>query len=360
MRYIVQAVSIVTVICLFGAPVRTLSEGSAVDVEVLSQEFDNPWAVVTAPDGDLYITETRGRISIWRDDRLIGRLKGIPDVKDVGQGGLLDLAFHPNYPATPWLYLSYSTTRRLQPFTRVTRFKLTHGVLSDPHPILDGDTGTDGAHFGSRLLFDKNGYLFITLGERHRKEKAQELSSLLGKIVRLNDDGSIPNDNPFFGRKGVRGEIYSLGHRNPQGIDEHPRTGAIYVTEHGPSGYDAPPGGDEINLLKAGFNYGWPIMHHRMTRPGMEPPVIEYTPAIAPSGAIFYRGNIYPQWSNSLFYATLRGQALFRTTFDGKNPRSQEKLLDRQYGRLRDVSQGSDGALYVITTSGKLLRVRPK
>lgn len=333
---------------------------AAYRVDTVLSGLSNPWAVVPADDGSLFITETRGRIRVVTPGGSITSLQDPPRVVATGQGGLLDLAFHPDFATNRWLYLAYSVGGRGSLRTRVTRFTLKGHRLMSPHPIVDGPPGTDGAHFGCRLLFGPDRKLYITLGERHQPRKAQDLRYLHGKILRVNDDGSIPHDNPFVARPHARGEIFTYGHRNPQGLDVHPVSGVLYATEHGPSGYDAPHGGDEINIIKGGNNYGWPVIHHRQRRRGMVTPRVEYTPAVAPSGAVFYVGGGFPQWKHDFFFAALRGQAVHRIKFDGTRVVEAGRLLVGEYGRLRDVASGHDGSLYVLTTSGRLLRMRPE
>lgn len=331
-----------------------------IKVTTLADDLDNPWAVVPGPDNNLYITETHGRIKVFSQGELAYSITGLPDdIKEKGQGGLLDIVFHPNFNQNRWIYLSYSVGGWFEYYTRVTRFTLKNRNLSNPLHIIDGSPGSDGAHFGSRLIFDRKGYLYITLGERHHKEQAQDLSTYYGKVLRLNDDGSVPKDNPFVNQGKSKPEIFTYGHRNPQGMDMHPATGEIYVSEHGPSGYDAPGGGDEINKLIKGGNYGWPIIHHKQARQGMVSPLVEYTPAIAPSGAVFYHGNKFPNWNYDFFYAALRGQALYRLKIKNGVAIDQERLLHDRFGRFRDIASAANGLLYAITTNGRLLEIAP-
>ncbi|MFQ5540279.1 MAG: PQQ-dependent sugar dehydrogenase [Candidatus Binatia bacterium] len=331
----------------------------SVRAEVLLEGLRDPWAVVSAPDGGLYITEARGQIYKYGQGQLSQPLRRVPRVTHSGQGGLLDFVFHPQFDHNKWIYLSYSVGPFHNMRTRVTRFTLDDDELKNPVILVEGGKGSDGAHFGSRLVFGKDGKLYVTIGERHQKELAQHLGYLNGKVLRLNDDGTVPNDNPFVGVRGARPEIYSYGHRNPQGIDVHPVSGLIFITEHGPTGYDAPGGGDEINVIEKGGNYGWPVIHHQLTHPDMKSPLVEYTPAVAPSGASFYLGDIIPEWENDFLFATLRGAALYRLKIDGKNVVEHEVLFEGEFGRLRDVASGKDGYLYVISEGGELIRIGP-
>jgi len=217
--------------------------------------------------------------------------------------------------------------------------------------IFQGFPGSDKPkHFGCRMAFGLDGKLYFTLGERGEGKRAQDLMDLNGKTLRLNEDGTLPSDNPFAGRKDARPEIFSYGNRNSQGMAVKPGTGHIFQTEHGPSWNDAPGGGDEVNIIIAGGNYGWPVVHHRDNREGMIAPLLEYTPAVAPSGAMFYTGDLFPQWKNDFFFATLVGRKLVRVKFHDQEPQEQEFLMEGQFGRLRAVAQGIDGSIFVITS----------
>jgi len=336
----------------------TPAPATVIEDVVVRQDLDSPWAVVTSPDGRIWITEQDGKIKIFDASfQLRETLSGLPDLEAVGQGGLLDLAFHPQFLQNGWIYLAYTVEKNRGYNTQINRFTYRGGRLQERKIILDGPSGTDSAHFGCRLVFDDAGLLYASFGDRHQKEKAQALDSLHGKTVRLSDNGAIPRDNPF----GATNPIFTLGHRNPQGLDIHPLSRKLVVSEHGPTGYDAPGGGDEINVLKSGGNFGWPVVHHRLNREGMEAPLQEYTPAIAPSGIVFYTGNKIPQWKNDLFVAALRGSALYRLRIDANSQLiAEEKLLDNKYGRLRDVANAPDGTLLVISDGGKLIQLKPR
>jgi aldose sugar dehydrogenase len=337
----------------------TAAVGNAAIVDkVVISGLQNPWAVVPSPSGEIWISEMAGGIKIYDAGyRLKSTLKNFTNVKAYGQGGLLDIAFHPRFTNNHWIYLAYVVEQNGKHNTRVSRFTYTNGILNEAKMMIDGPSGDDGAHFGCRLVFDRAGFLYASFGERHQKEKAQAQDSLHGKIVRLTDDGQIPKDNPF----GASNAVFSIGHRNPQGLDIHPLNGKLYDSEHGPSGYDAEGGGDEINLIKAGANYGWPIIHHKLTKAGMEAPLVEYTPAVAPSGAAFYTGSLITQWKNDFFVAALRGQRLIRLRIDKDGAVTEsEMLLQGKYGRLRDVGNSPDGSLLVLTDDGRLIRLSPQ
>ncbi len=353
--------------------------------EILSN-LSSPWGLAFSPSKLLFVTEKTGAIKVFKDGIFQYNLAGLPrDIATVGQGGLLDIVFHPEFQKKPYLYLSYTTKTRANPHdginTRVSRFTLSNEkTLTSEKILVQGGFGTDGAHFGSRLAFDSKGYLFITIGERHHKEKAQELSYLNGKILRLHDDGRIPDDNPFVGTPHARGEIFSLGHRNPQGLDIHPLSNTPFVSEHGPSGYDAYlPGlgsvgkADEVNAIFSGKNYGWPILFgspkilpwtNRMINfarnPNIQAPLVEFTKpdGIAPSGSAFYTGKSFPSWENDLFVTALRGYILrLKITKDGQLIES-EKIIPNGFYRLRDVTTGPNGSLFAIAANG-IIEIKP-
>jgi len=322
-------------------------------VETVVQGLEGPWAICFVPDGRMLITEKPGRIRIIdSQDGQPRHLTGTPTVKTDNQAGLLDMALHPRFEQNRWIYLSYSVETDDGDMTQVSRHTLEGDTLTDAQIIFHSTPVNNGKskHYGSRISFGADNKLYVTVGERGEGERAQDLMDLNGKTLRLNDDGSVPEDNPFVGRNDARPEIFSYGNRNSQGMDVQPGTGLIFQTEHGPSWNDAPGGGDEVNIIEAGKNYGWPIIHHRQTRPGMEAPLLEYTPAIAPAGCAFYTGQAFPRWTGDFFFTNLVGRRLIRVKFDGRTPVEQEILLMNSFGRLRDVADGPDGLLYVITS----------
>jgi aldose sugar dehydrogenase len=334
----------------------------------LSRDLEQPWSLAFLPDGRLLITERPGRLRIFANGRLERTpLGGVPRVYASGQGGLLDVCLHPDFARNRGLYLSYSAAGAGGAATAVARAELADGGLRGATPIFEALPRTSGGlHFGSRIAFDRAGLMYVTAGERYQMRRAQDLGDLAGKVVRLRDDGSVPPDNPFVGRAGARPEIFTWGHRNPQGLAMHPDIGRMWLAEHGPRG------GDELNLLAAGANYGWPLATHGIdysgarisdhkSLPGMEDPVRVWVPSISPSGLCFYTGDRFPGWKGSIFTGALSNEALFRIELDGERYRGEERLLVGRLPYIRDVRQGPDGLLYIVTHSddGGLFRLEP-
>lgn len=334
-------------------------------VTTLARGMNAPWSLAFLPDGRMLVTEKPGRLRVIEHGALLpAAVSGTPRVASGGQGGLLDVALHPAHAENGWIYLSYAAPGEGGSGTEVMRARLDGQRLVEQQVIFRQQPKVNSSHhFGSRLAFGRDGYLYVTLGERGEREQAQNPDQHLGKIVRLRDDGSVPPDNPFVGRAGARPEIYSLGHRNVQGIAIHPRSGKVWTHEHGPQG------GDEINVLRAGANYGWPVITYGVNyftgsrigvgthQAGMEQPLYKWVPSIAPSGMAFYDGTLFPQWQGNLFVGSLKFQTLVRLTLDGERVTGEQRLLSG-IGRVRDVRQGPDGALYLIADD-KLLRLQP-
>ena len=341
-------------------------------VEVVATGVRVPFGMAFLPDSRALVTDRPG--TLWLLDIHTGamtRVAGVPAVSDSVDGGLLDIEVHPEYARNGWLYFSYSEKTDTGKATVVERARLRDARLVDrqrlftAYPAVAGDY-----HFGSRLAL-KNGYLFITLGERELSALAQELWTDLGKIVRLYDDGRIPNDNPFVGRAGARPEIWSYGHRNPHGLAFHPLTGELWESEHGPLG------GDEINVIKHGLNYGWPTVTFGreydggpvgdgLTQaPGMEPPAFHYATSAALSGIAFYTGSAFPQWRNNLFVGAMTPRFLARLVVANGRVEREEKLLLEKKWRVRVIQTGPDGFLYLGVqrasdgTGGVIARIRP-
>jgi len=341
-------------------------------LEVVATGVRVPFGMAFLPDSRALVTDRPG--TLWLLDIRTGamtRVAGVPAVSDSVDGGLLDIEVHPDYTHTGWLYFSYSEKTDTGKATVVERARLRDARLVDrqrlftAYPAVAGDY-----HFGSRLAL-KDGYLFITLGERELSALAQELWTDLGKIVRLYDDGRIPNDNPFVGRPGARPEIWSYGHRNPHGLAFHPQTGELWESEHGPLG------GDEINVIRRGLNYGWPTVTFGreydggpvgdgLTQaPGMEPPVFHYATSAALTGIAFYTGSAFPQWRNNLFVGAMTPRFLARLVVANGRVEREEKLLLEKKWRVRVVQIGPDGFLYLGVqrasdgTGGVIARIRP-
>lgn len=319
-------------------------------VETVVGNLRVPWSIVWAPDGRMIFTERAGRVRVFENGKLRPEpLFSVPDVEPSGESGLMGLVLHPQFASNHLLYLSY-VSRSDSQYVRVVRYRETGTGLTDRKVIIESIPSAQ-FHAGCRLRFGPDGKLYITTGDATRRELAQMLDSLAGKILRLNDDGTIPADNPFVGKQGARPEIWSYGHRNPQGIDWQPGTNLLFETEHGPSGFDGPGGGDEVNIVEKGKNYGWPVIHHTQTHPGMEAPLLEYTPACAPASGMLYRGTAFPRFSGNFFFGCLAGKRIIRVVLDGRRVVSQENLLEGKYGRIRDVAQGPDGYLYFSTSN---------
>jgi glucose/arabinose dehydrogenase len=274
----------------------------------------------------------------------------VPDVEPRGESGLMSIALHPQFATNHLLYLSYAYNSNGQQQVRVVRYRETPNGFVDRQVIIENVPAAQ-FHAGCRLRFGPDGKLYITTGDATDRQIAQQLNSLGGKILRLNDDGTVPTDNPFAGRSDARPEIWAYGSRNAQGIDFQPGTNLLWETEHGPSGFDGPGGGDEVNVIERGKNYGWPVIHHRQTRDGLESPILEYTPACAPGSGTFYRGSQFPQFKGNFFFGCLVGQRIIRVVTNGRQVVSQENLLEGKYGRIRDIAEGPDGYIYFSTSN---------
>lgn len=323
--------------------ILTTADGVRFAVETVVTSLEVPWALAFAPDGRLFVTERPGRVRII--DLASGRSDlalTLDDVFSQGEAGLLGLALDPDFAGTRLVYLYYSARRATGgPVNRVVRYREAGSTLGERVVLVDNIPAAQ-IHDGGRLRFGPDGLLYITAGDAAAMALAQDLGSLAGKLLRLNRDGSTPRTNPFSS------PIYSYGHRNPQGLDWHPATGDLWAAEHGNIG------NDEVNVIDAGANFGWPVIQGAQSMAGMRTPITFYNPAIAPSGASFYRGTRFPRFANNLFVATLRGTHLLRLTPDPSSPRrvvAEERLLDGTFGRLRDVVSGPDGLLYLATNN---------
>lgn len=323
---------------------------SAFKVETVIPNLEVVWSIVWAPDGRMFFTERAGRVRVFENGKLRAEpVFVVPDVEPKGESGLMSLALHPQFASNHLLYLSYAYNSGGTQ-VRVVRYRETATGLTDRKVIIENIPAAQ-FHAGCRLRFGPDGKLYVTTGDATDRQLAQQLNSIAGKILRLNDDGTVPSDNPFVGRSDARPEIWAYGSRNAQGIDFQPGTNLLWETEHGPSGFDGPGGGDEVNIIERGKNYGWPVIHHLARQAGMESPVLEYTPACAPASGMFYRGSKLPAFKGNFFLGCLRGERIIRVTTNGRQVVSQEDLLKGQYGRIRDIAEGPDGYIYFSTSN---------
>ncbi|MCB1775316.1 MAG: PQQ-dependent sugar dehydrogenase [Gammaproteobacteria bacterium] len=352
-------------------PPQTLdSDLYRVEAETIANGLENPWAVAFLPDGGYLVTERPGRLRLISaaGELLPQAVGGLPPIAQAGQGGLLDVVLHPDFATNRWVYFSFAEAGSGGVGTAVARGRLNGMQLDDTEVLFRMSNKTSsGRHFGSRLVFDNAGYLFITLGDRGDRPRAQALDDHAGSVIRLHDDGSIPTDNPFSGQAGVLPGIYSYGHRNLQGAALHPVTGELWTHEHGPQG------GDEVNIPRPGLNYGWPVITYGVeygigtsigegtAKAGMEQPLHYWVPSIAPSGMAFYTGAAFPAWQGNLFVGGLKFRQLVRLELEGEQVTHEERLFTGELGRIRDVRQGPDGLLYLLTDAGngELIRLRP-
>jgi aldose sugar dehydrogenase len=340
-----------------------------IKIDTVAKIGDVPWCIAFLPGGDLLVTERGGDLYRIGTDKNRQKINGVPQVKAQGQGGLLDILPHPNFSVNQIVYLSYSKPEDGNPgksTTAVMQAKLDGNTLQEQHDIFVAKPySSTQHHYGGRMVFDKNGYLFVSVGERgNEKQNPQTLANDLGKIHRLKDDGSIPADNPFVSSKKSSPSIYCYGNRNPQGLAVHPSTGAVWESEHGPMG------GDEINLIEAGKNYGWPVITYginyngtpitdKTSMPGMEQPLHFWVPSIAPSGLAFVQGDKYKAWEGNVLSGSLKFHWLSRCKTEGTVLSSEESML-KDIGRMRDVKMGPDGYIYITVESpGYVLRLLP-
>ncbi|SFF25760.1 Glucose/arabinose dehydrogenase, beta-propeller fold [Fontimonas thermophila] len=346
---------------------RFPSAHGAVEVVRIAQGLEHPWSLAFLPDGRLLVSERPGRLRlIGRDGTVSAPLAGVPAVSARGQGGLLDIALAPDFAQSQRLYFCYAEARARDNGTTLAHARLTDGGLTDLRVIFRQQPSWPGQHhFGCRIVFAASDTLYLTLGDRNSaREHVQSLDTHIGKIVRLRADGSVPADNPYVGIPGVRPEIWSVGHRNVQGAALHPQSGRLWAHEHGPRG------GDEVNVVRAGYNYGWPVITYGEEyfggkigegthKSGMEQPVHYWVPSIAPSGMAFYTAERFPAWRGNLFVGSLKFGLLVRLTLDGERVVGEERLLEGLGQRIRDVRQGPDGYLYLLTdaSDGAVLRV---
>lgn len=341
--------------------------GYTFNVETINNEVKAPWSIAFLPEGGMLVTEKKGALVTVRDGKRIAAVQDIPEIWAKGQGGLLEVALHPDYAENGWVYLAFSRQNGDgSGSTSIVRGRIQQNEWVDHQDVFvvpEAHHSRAGRHFGTRLVF-KDGYLFFSIGDRGAKDRAQDLSSPNGKIHRIHDDGRIPEDNPFKEKPNAFASIWTYGNRNPQGLDLHPETGEIWESEHGPRG------GDEINIIRKGDNYGWPVITYGMNyggtpitektaAPGLEQPILYWTPSIAVCGIDFYEGGLFPEWKNNLFAGGLRSEELHRLVIEG-NKIVQDEIILRDIGRVRDVASGPDGALYLVLNGpDRIVRLTP-
>ena len=339
-------------------------------VQSVLSGLDHPWGMVFLNDEQILITERSGTMRLVNIRSGQSQdVQGLPEITEVGQGGLMDVVLHPDFAKNGLVYFSFAASDGSGAGTEVARAKLVDSELRDVEVLFAAlPKSRGGRHFGSRLLFDPERFLYITLGDRGKRPQAQALTTHPGSIIRLNEDGAVPDDNPFLKHDLARPEIYTYGNRNVQGIALQPRTNRVWAHEHGPQG------GDEVNIIVSGTNYGWPIITYGKNygtgtdigegthKEGMAQPVHQWTPSIAPSGMTFYDGDKFPNWRGDLFVGSLKFELLVRLEVDGDKIVAEEWLLQRKFGRIRDVRVGPDGLLYLLTdeSDGELLRLQPR
>lgn len=366
-RGVRKALALLAVASVVGA--AEVSEEPRFEVVTLAEKLNHPWSIAFLPDGRLLITERAGQLRLLQDGRLRpDPIFGLPAIAQRGQGGLLDVVLHPNFERNRMLYLSYTARSEEGYGTEVIRALFNEDRLENSEVIFRAlPKSRGGRHFGSRLVFLSDGSLLVTLGDRGHRPNGQDLSSHAGSVIRLHEDGSIPGDNPFRGVDGARPEIYTYGNRNVQGIAVDRATDTVWLNEHGPQG------GDEVNILVVGGNYGWAEITYGRNygigtrigeghrRDDVTEPVHQWTPSIAPSGMTFYDGDAFPQWRGNLFTGSLKFHMLSRLVLEDRIAVREEQLLVGKLGRIRDVRQGPDGYLYLLVDAqnGKLVRLEP-
>ncbi|MBB6005370.1 PQQ-dependent sugar dehydrogenase [Arcicella rosea] len=350
----------------------TKSSTEGLKIETVVTGLNVPWGIAFLPNGDMLVTERTGQLRLVHEGKLVAEpIQGLPAIVSKGQGGLLDIKLHPNYVKNGWIYFTYSSPAAEGETgkgsnTALMRAKLVGNTLTEQKVVFKATPNvTTNHHYGGRIAFDRAGYLFLTVGERGQQDEAQKLTTFQGKVVRLHDDGTVPTDNPFVGKEGARPEIYSYGHRNPQGFVINPTTGDLWEHEHGPQG------GDEVNILKKGANYGWPaitfgigydnaVISSDTARAGMEQPITYYRPSIAPCGMTFVTSKKFPDWKGNLLIGSLKFHYIKRCVIKNNKVVSQETIFEN-IGRVRDIKEGPDGNIYVaVESTGSIVKISPE
>ncbi|MGZ5148739.1 MAG: PQQ-dependent sugar dehydrogenase [Burkholderiales bacterium] len=363
-------IALISISCA-GEKTPVQSEKHSFNVVTLVEGLQNPWSIAWLPDGRMLITERAGRLRIvGKNFRLDPQIvEGLPETVVRGQGGLFDVVPHPNYKDNGWIYISYSGPGEGGHGTELMRAKLEGHRLVEQQVLFRAQPKTrHDIQFGGRIVFDGKNHVFLTLGDFGDMRRAQRLDDHTGSVIRLNEDGSVPKDNPFVGRKDAKPEKFTYGHRNIQGAALHPQTGELWTHEHGPQG------GDEINIIRPGRNYGWPVITYGANygsgtkigegtqKAGMEQPLYYWVPSIAPSGLAFYEGDKFLNWRGNMLVGSLKDEMLVRLELDGEKVTKEERLLKGAIGRIRDVRVGPDGLIYLLTDErrGILARLEPK
>jgi len=374
MKNPIYSLLIITLITFSACAQQTDSKIKAEDptkinytTEVVVPNLNIPWGMAFLPDGSMLITEKTGELIHFKNGEKTS-IDGLPEVYVRGQGGLMDIELHPDYENTGWIYLTYNSPEGEGEGgnTALMRAKINNNSLIEKELLYKAEPNSKkGQHFGSRIEFDNDGYLYFSIGERGQRDvNPQDITRDCGKIYRLNDDGSIPTDNPFVNTENAKKAIFSYGHRNPQGMAKNPLTGAIWVNEHGPRG------GDEINIIAKGKNYGWPVISYGINysgtpftditeKEGMEQPFFYWVPSIAPSGMAFITSDIYPEWKGNILVGSLKFSYLERLELKNNKVIKREKLLN-EIGRVRNVRQGPDGYIYVAVEGKGIIKIIPK
>lgn len=353
------AVSIFAMACSNSAPAggfentvfETQDKQIKFRVETVASGLEVPWGFAWLPNKDLIFTERKGRVRIIESGKLRTEpIFTVPDVEPTGESGLMDISLHPDFAKNNFIYLAYSYNNDGKR-VKVVRYKFASNAFTEPKVIIDNIPGAPN-HAGMRARFGPDGKLYVTTGDSTDWNLAQKLDSLAGKTLRLNDDGTVPQDNPFVGQKDARSEIWSYGHRNAQGLAWQPGSGLMFQTEHGPSFFEGKgSGGGEVNIVEKGKNLGWSEIHHTEKREGMVSPLLEYSPACAPGSGMFYNGSALPAFKGNFFFGCLKSARIIRVTLDGRNVVAQENLLDGTFGRIREMEEGPDGYIYFSTSN---------
>ncbi|MGB7207255.1 MAG: PQQ-dependent sugar dehydrogenase [Pyrinomonadaceae bacterium] len=320
-------------------------------VETVASGLEVPWGFAFLPNRDLLFTERPGRVRIIENGKLRPEpVYIVPDVEPSSESGLMDISLHPGFASNGFMYLAYAYNKDGKR-VKVVRYKYVGGKFTEPKNIIE-DIPAAPNHAGTRARFGPDGKLYVTTGDATDWNLAQNTDYLAGKTLRLNDDGTIPKDNPFVGQAAYRSEIWTTGHRNAQGLAWQSGTGLMFQTEHGPSGFEGKGGGaDEVNIVERGKNYGWPTIYGKTTAPGMESPLLEYSPACAPASGAFYNGDKFPAFNGNFFLGCLRAAKIIRVVLDGRKVVSQENLLEGNLGRIREIAEGPDGYIYFSTSN---------